>query len=126
MTQVSRLANPLVNEISSDYPTKTASTAATRFNDAQFLKYVTNPTLPVLLNTCLASAAVAPGTPRNDLVAAFLTGVKGLNQPLTVHPAELMRLNTSTHRRRRPRRTIWACWAAMLPDSRTGDGRTMT
>jgi hypothetical protein len=36
-----------------------------------------------------------PGTPRNDLVAAFLTGVKGLNQPVKVTPSEMLRLNTS-------------------------------
>jgi hypothetical protein len=34
--------------------------------------------------------------PRNDLVAAFLTGVKGINQPLKVTPGEMLRLNTST------------------------------
>ena len=33
--------------------------------------------------------------PRTDLVAAFLTGVPGLNQPANVKPAEMMRLNTS-------------------------------
>jgi hypothetical protein len=33
--------------------------------------------------------------PRNDLVTAFLTGVKNLNQPLHVTPSEMLRLNTS-------------------------------
>jgi len=64
-------------------------------DDAQFLKYVTNPSLPVLLNALFGNAAIPPGTPRNDLVTAFLTGVKGLNQPLNVRPAEMLRLNTS-------------------------------
>jgi len=95
MTQVSRLANPLVNEVIIGLPDKDRFNGSNPLKDAQFLKYVTNPTLPVLLNALFGSAAVPPGTPRNDLVAAFLTGVKGLNQPLTVHPAELMRLNTS-------------------------------
>src|SRR5258708_7865367 len=36
-----------------------------------------------------------PASPRNDLVAAFRTGVKGLNQPLKVTPGEMLRLNTS-------------------------------
>ena len=31
----------------------------------------------------------------NDLVAAFLTGVKGLNQPANVTPSEMLRLNTA-------------------------------
>ena len=95
MTQVSRLANPLVNEVIIGLPVKDRFKGSNPLQDAQFLKYVTNPTLPVLLNILFPTAATVPGTPRNDLVAAFLTGVKGLNQPLTVHPAELLRLNTS-------------------------------
>jgi Domain of unknown function (DUF4331) len=95
MTQVSRLANPLVNEVIIGLPDKDHFNGSNPLQDAQFLKYVTNPTLPVLLNTLFGSAALVPATPRNDLVAAFLTGVKGLNQPQTVQPAELMRLNTS-------------------------------
>jgi hypothetical protein len=34
--------------------------------------------------------------PRADLVATFLTGIKGLNQPPNVVPSEMLRLNTST------------------------------
>ena len=41
--------------------------------------YVTNPTLPVLIEALFG--VPAPATPRNDLVAVFLTGVPGLNQP---------------------------------------------
>lgn len=95
MKQVSRLGNPLINEVIIGLPDKDRFNGSNPLEDAQFLRYVTNPTLPVLLNTLFGNAALVPGTPRNDLVAAFLTGVKGLNQPLTVHPAELMRLNTS-------------------------------
>src|SRR5262249_47396883 len=67
-------------------------------NDGQFADYVTNPSLPVLLQALFGSAGVvAPNVyPRTDLVAAFLTGVKGLNQPGTVTNAEELRLNTST------------------------------
>lgn len=93
--QVSRLANPLVNEIVIGLPDKDIFNGSRPEDDAQFLKYVTNPSLPVLLNVLFGDAAKAPGTPRNDLVAAFLTGVKGVNQPANVHPSELMRLNTS-------------------------------
>jgi Domain of unknown function (DUF4331) len=63
--------------------------------DGQFLQYVTNPYLPVLLNTLFGNAAVIPASPRDDLVAIFLTGVKGLNQPPNVTPSEMLRLNTS-------------------------------
>lgn len=94
--QVSRLANPLVNEVVIGLPDKDKFNETRPFADAQFLTYVTNPTLPVLLNTLFGDAAKVPQTPRNDLVAAFLTGVKGVNQPLRVTPAEMMRLNTST------------------------------
>lgn len=93
--QVSRLANPLVNEIIVGLPDKDRFNGSMPTGDAQFLKYVTNPSLPVLLNALFGDAAKVPGTPRNDLVAAFLTGVKGLNQPANVRPAELMRLNTA-------------------------------
>jgi uncharacterized protein DUF4331 len=34
-----------------------------------------------------------PSSPRNDLVAIFLTGIQNLNQPPGVRPAELIRLN---------------------------------
>ena len=95
MRQVSRLAQPLVNEAVIGLPDKDRFNGSDPLRDGRFLRYVTHPTLPVLLNTLFGSAAVAPGTPRNDLVAVFLTGVKGLNQPHTVRPAELMRLNTS-------------------------------
>jgi len=94
-TQVSRLGNPLINEVIIGLPDKDKFNGSDPRNDAQFLTYVTNPTLPVLLNVLFGNAAKVPGAPRNDLVAAFLTGVKGLNQPLKVRPAELLRLNTS-------------------------------
>lgn len=95
LVQVSRLGMPLVNEAVIGLPDKDRFNGSLPSDDAQFLKYVTNPSLPVLLNTLFGSAAVMPATPRNDLVAVFLTGVKGLNQPANVHPAEMLRLNTS-------------------------------
>jgi hypothetical protein len=93
--QVSRLANPLVNEVIIGLPDKDKFNGSRPIDDAQFLKYVTNPSLPVLLNVLYGDAAKVPASPRNDLVAAFLTGVKGVNQPAKVTPAELMRLNTA-------------------------------
>lgn len=95
LIQVSRVGNPLINEVIIGLPDKDEFNASDPRNDAKFLTYVTNPTLPVLLNVLFGDAAKIPGTPRNDLVAAFLTGVKGLNQPVSVRPAELLRLNTS-------------------------------
>jgi hypothetical protein len=93
--QMSRLGSPLINEVIIGLPDKDKFNGSSPQDDGQFLSYVTNPTLPAILNSLFASAALVPATPRNDLVAAFLTGVKGLNQPPSVRPAELLRLNTS-------------------------------
>ena len=96
-TQVSRLGAPLVNELVIGLPDKDRFNASQPADDAQFLHYVTNPSLPVLLNALFGSAAQVPHTPRDDLVAAFLTGVPGLNQPATLRaPGEELRLNTAT------------------------------
>ena len=94
--QVSRLGMPLVNELVIGLPDKDKFNSSSPSQDTQFLNYVTNPSLPVLLHALFGSAAVVPDSPRNDLVAAFLTGVKGINQPVKVTPSEMLRLNTST------------------------------
>jgi hypothetical protein len=93
--QVSRLGMPLVNEVVIGLPDKDKFNASQPKDDAQFLTYVTNPSLPVLLNALFGDAAKIPAMPRNDLVVAFLTGVKTLNQPVHVTPSEMLRLNTS-------------------------------
>jgi len=97
-TQVSRLGMPLVNELIIGLPDKDRWNGSSPSGDAQFADYVTNPSLPVLLQTLFGAAGVlAPNVyPRTDLEAAFLTGIKGINQPLTVTPAEELRLNTTT------------------------------
>src|SRR5207344_668860 len=97
-TQVSRLGMPLVNEVVIGLPDKDRWKSSRPKNDGQFADYVTNPSLPVLLQALFGSAGVkAPNVyPRTDLVAAFLTGIKGVNQPAKVTPAEELRLNTST------------------------------
>jgi Domain of unknown function (DUF4331) len=96
--QVSRLGAPLVNEVVIGLPDKDLFNASQPKDDAKFADYVTNPSLPVLLQTLFGSAGVkAPNVyPRTDLVAAFLTGVSGLNQPPSVTASEMLRLNTST------------------------------
>lgn len=97
-TQVSRLGMPLVNEVVIGLKDKDTFNASKPGGDAQFATYVTNPTLPALIEILYGSAGAKAPTnfPRNDLVAAFLTGVKGLNQPATVTASEMLRLNTST------------------------------
>lgn len=93
--QVSRLSSPLVNEIVIGVPDKDKFNASRPYDDAQFAKYVTNPTLPELIQILFPSVTAPNLFPRTDLVAAFLTGIQGLNQPAKVRPAEMMRLNTS-------------------------------
>ncbi len=95
-TQVSRLGMPLVNEVVIGLPDKDKFNGSKPKDDAQFADYVTNPTLPALLEIALGMPGIAPqNLPRTDLVTAFLTGIKGVNQPATVTPSEMLRLNTS-------------------------------
>ena len=103
--QVSRLSNPLVNEVVIGLPDKDAFNASEPRHDGQFASYVTNPTLPALLDVLFRDAVnttlgtnipnLAPSNlPRLDLVTAFLTGFKGVNQQTTVRASEMVRLNT--------------------------------
>lgn len=94
--QVSRLGMPLVNEVVIGLKDKDRFNAGKPVNDAALADYVTHPTLPALLEIALASPGIAPkNLPRNDLVTTFLTGIRGVNQPATVRPAEMLRLNTA-------------------------------
>lgn len=95
LVQVSRLGSPLVNEVVIGLPDKDRFNASEPRKDGQFADYVTNPTLPALIE--ILFGVTAPTLfPRDDMVAAFLTGVSGLNQPVGVVPAEMLRLNTAT------------------------------
>ena len=96
--QVSRLGNPLVNELVIGLPDKDKFNGSKPENDGQFLTYVTNPTLPALLGLVLAGSptAVAPtNLPRTDLATVFLTGITGVNKPASPTPSEQLRLNTA-------------------------------
>ncbi|MDP2000787.1 MAG: DUF4331 domain-containing protein [Rhodoferax sp.] len=97
--QVSRLGNPLVNEVVIGLPDKDKFNASKPSGDLQFATYVTNPTLPSLLGLVLAGdlKALAPTNfPRTDLLNVFLTGIGGVNKPAgTVTPSEMLRLNTA-------------------------------
>ncbi|MFI0966873.1 DUF4331 domain-containing protein [Streptomyces sp. NPDC021080] len=100
--QVSRLGMPLVNEVVNPQKDKDKFNASAPWDDAQFLKNVTNPELPKLIEGIYKIKA--PAEPRNDLVDVFLKGVKGLNQPPHVRPAEELRLNTSIKPSMHPKR----------------------
>ncbi|MFF6980481.1 DUF4331 domain-containing protein [Streptomyces sp. NPDC008343] len=100
--QVSRLGSPLVNEVVNPIKDKDKFNASSPWEDAQFLKNVTNPELPKLIEAIYKIPA--PDEPRNDLVDVFLKGVKGLNQPPHVTPSEMLRLNTSIKPTAEPKR----------------------
>jgi hypothetical protein len=101
--QVSRLGNPLVNEVVIPLSTKNAFNSLEPTGDAAALSFVTNPILPPLLTALFG--VQTPPTPRNDLVTIFLTGIPGLNQIGTSPRAsEMLRLNTGIAPSARPHR----------------------
>lgn len=79
-----------MNEVVIGLPDKNRFNASQPKDDAQFIDYVTKPTLPVLLNALFGVEAPTV-TGRPDLVAAFLTGLKGVNANGSV--GEMLRLN---------------------------------
>lgn len=97
MMQVSRLGMPLVNEVVIGLPDKNLFNAVRPEVDAALATYVTNPTLPELVEILFGGAGVrAPNNfPRQDLVAAFALGIAGLNELTDGQPHEMLRLNTS-------------------------------
>lgn len=90
--QVSRLGQPLVNEVVIPVGTKNAFNTLEPTGDAAALSFVTDPEVPKLLAALFGISS--PPAPRNDLVTIFLTGIPGLNQPAGVTPSEMLRLNT--------------------------------
>ncbi len=94
--QVSRLGNPLVNELVIGLPDKDKFNASSPKDDTDFLTYVSNPTLPALLSTVLGADVAPKNLPRTDLLTTFLTGITGVNKPAAnPKPSEMLRLNTA-------------------------------
>jgi Domain of unknown function (DUF4331) len=94
--QVSRLGMPLVNEVVIGLPDKDRFNGSKPKDDAQFADYVTNPTLPRLIEIAQNIPGTAPTNfPRTDLVTTFLTGIPGVNRPANVVGSEMLRLNTA-------------------------------
>jgi len=104
LVQVSRLSHPLVNELVIGLKDKDLFNSSEPKNDGQFLKYVTNPTFPAILDILFRDTVndafktefdnLAPTHfPRADLVATFLTGFAGVNANGSV--GEMLRLNTT-------------------------------
>jgi hypothetical protein len=92
-TQMSRLANPLINELIINTPAKDGWNLAEPENEAQFQRFYKAPTVATALN--LIFGLPVPPTPRTDLMSLFL---KYPGQPLTggdcgTPCAELLRLD---------------------------------
>ena len=122
--QVSRLGNPLVNEVVIGLDKKDRFNHSEPVDDPQFLDFVTHPVLPVVASSLFGTAV--PETPRNDLVQVFLTGVPGLNQPQAIAdgegaPGEILRLNTAVAPVAPPDQSdmgVLACDLAGFPNGR--------
>ena len=96
--QVSRLGMPLVNEVVIGLEDKDRFNASEPKQDLDlFATYVTNPTLPALLEVLFGVSAPS-NFPRADLVAAFVTGIDatplGLGNLNQFGIGEMVRLNT--------------------------------
>jgi len=91
-TQVSRLGNPLINEVVIPTGLKDYWNRTHPATDAQFKKYYTTPILAAVLNKLYKLGVQETG--RNDLVAVLGTGVPKLNYTGPTFADEL-RLNLS-------------------------------
>jgi len=117
LVQISRLGNPLVNEVVIPLQDKDKFNASIPSNDGQFLSYVTNPELAGLLHALFGINV--PPAPRNDLVTVFLTGIPGVNQPANVVASEQLRLNMAIPPAAQPNRFgVIAGDAAGFPNGR--------
>ncbi len=91
--QMSRLGQPLVNEVVIPLKLKDAFNSIDPSKDQVALDFVLNPILPPLIEAIYGINV--PEAPRQDLVTIFLQGIPDLNQPPSVVPSEMLRLNTS-------------------------------
>ncbi|MCZ6507356.1 MAG: DUF4331 domain-containing protein [Acidobacteria bacterium] len=117
LPQVSRLGMPLVNELVIGLKDKNRFNASSPANDGRFATYVTNPTLPEILE--ILFGVEAPNNfPRLDLLATFITGIPGLNE---FGFGEMQRLNVTippTRKARQERLGVIAGDNAGFPNGR--------
>jgi hypothetical protein len=93
--QVSRLGNPLINEVIIPIGQKDLWNASDPEDDSQFLARYRSPELATLINVLYGPPVMDTLTEnRDDLVAVLLTGVPSLNFTGDVK-ADLLRLNTA-------------------------------
>ena len=94
--QVSRLGNPLINEVIIPRHLKDYWNGQAPHKDSQFLKYYEKPELAALVNALYPALADVNTMGRTDLSLILLKGVPGVNaigsKPVV---ADMLRLNTS-------------------------------
>jgi hypothetical protein len=88
--QVSRLGNPLVNEVVIPLGKKDLFNHSTPDKDAQFASFVLNPELAKLMNALFGLNVKESG--RADIVQALLQGLPGLNQQ-SGKPVDTIKVN---------------------------------
>jgi Domain of unknown function (DUF4331) len=94
LVQVSRLGNPLINEVVIPIGKKDYWNASDPSKDSQFADRYTNPELSGLVNFLYPVLDDTPTNGRGDLVAVLLTGVPTLNFTGETK-ADLLRLSTA-------------------------------
>jgi hypothetical protein len=92
--QVSRLGNPLVNEVVIPTERKDEWNRDTPAQESKYASFFTTPILAAVINTLYPGVINAPERDRDDIAAAMLTGVPGLNSTGTKQ-ADMLRLNMS-------------------------------
>ena len=137
--QLSRLGNPLINEVIIPMGVKDYWNTQAPVGDAAFAGYYDHPTLAALLNVLypgafpnLAAYTANASNTRPDLDAVLLTGVPaglfaGLPEQHRVHQvghAPAQRRHRSDGDRARP--PSWASWGVTTPASRTGGASSTT
>jgi hypothetical protein len=103
LREVSRLGQPLVNEVVVPVGAKDRFNASRPRDDAQFIGPVLDPELARLIPQLYPGVDVPSDVPvdgvdlggREDIATIFLTGIAGINQPANVVPSEMLRINTS-------------------------------
>jgi hypothetical protein len=93
--QVSRLGNPLFNEVIVPTELKDKWNSQTPAQDSEYVKYVTDPILAGLINKLYPGVVNAPEHNRDDLVQVLLTGVPNLNFTGS-KPLDELRVNLAT------------------------------
>jgi hypothetical protein len=89
-TQVSRLGNPLINEVVIPTSLKDQWNRGEPARDARYMKYYSEPLLAATINTVYKLDV--PATKRDDLVAVLLTGIPNVTFTGS-RPADMLRIN---------------------------------